>query len=185
MICGFFMDESEQHLLVLIGPMGAGKTTIGKLLAQHFGYDFCDSDHEIEQRTGASVGWIFDKEGESGFRERECRAIEELTQRTNTVVATGGGAVMTPQNHLYLSRGIVIYLRATVDVQFERTCRDKSRPLLRTENPKARLAELFEIRDPIYQQLADITVTTGYISPKRMVQEIIDQLQKRQASIEP
>lgn len=186
MICGFFMNKSEpRSLLILIGPMGAGKTTIGKLLAQYFEYDFFDSDQDIERRTGASVSWIFDKEGEAGFRQRETRAIEQLTRKQHAVLATGGGVVMTPQNHEYLKRGIVIYLRATVDVQYERTCRDRNRPLLQTQNPKERLTQLFEIRDPLYQQLADITVTTGYLSPKKMVQEIITKLQTYDEQLQP
>lgn len=174
------MDSIRQvPLIILIGPMGAGKTTIGKLLAQNFGYDFCDSDHEIERRTGASISWIFEKEGEIGFRERETRVIDQLTQQRRLVLATGGGVVVTPHNHELLKRGIVIYLKASVDVQFERTSRDRNRPLLQAQNPKARLAELFAVRDPIYQQLADITVTTGYLSPKKMVQEIMNNLKKQ------
>ncbi len=175
------MIKSEPcSLLILIGPMGAGKTTIGKLLAQQLDYTFFDSDQEIERGTGASISWIFDKEGEIGFRQRETRAIEQLTRKQQAVLATGGGVVVTPQNHEYLKRGIVIYLRATVDVQFERTCRDRNRPLLQTQNPKERLSQLFAMRDPIYQQLADMTVTTGHLSPKKMVQEIITKLQERE-----
>lgn len=171
------MDSIRQPpLIILIGPMGSGKTTLGKLLANQLGYNFCDSDHEIERRTGASISWIFDKEGEAGFRERETRVIDQLTQRQQLILATGGGAVVTPRNHALLKRGLVIYLRASVDVQFERTSRDRNRPLLQTQNPKERLAEIFALRDPIYQQLADITVTTGYLSPKKMVQEIISSL---------
>ncbi|MFW2177602.1 MULTISPECIES: shikimate kinase [unclassified Moraxella] len=171
------MDGNRQYpLITLIGPMGAGKTTIGKLLAQYLGYQFYDSDHEVEASTGASIGWIFDKEGEQGFRLRESRAIDYLTQKNHVVLATGGGAVVTPINQQYLKRGIVVYLRAEVAVQYERTCRDKNRPLLKTENPKQRLAELFAVRDPIYQQLADIVVTTGHSSPKKMVESILHQL---------
>lgn len=178
MICGFFMDNTDEPLLlILVGPMGAGKTTIGKLLAHHYNFEFFDSDQMIVQRTGASISWIFEKEGESGFRKRESCILEQLTTKSQVVLATGGGAVVLPQNHEYLKRGIVIYLRASVDVQYERTCRDRNRPLLQTDNPKQRLTELFAIRDPIYQGLADITVTTGYLSPKKMVHEIIHQLQ--------
>ena len=182
MICGFFMDGNQgQRLLILIGPMGAGKTTIGKLLAQQLGYTFFDSDHEIERNTGAKIPWIFEKEGEAGFRQRESRALDVLTAQNNVVLATGGGAVTIPQNHAYLRRGHIIYLRAPVDVQYERTCRDRNRPLLQTDNPKQRLANLFAVRDPIYQELADITVPTGHSSPKKMVQEILTQLAQRAA----
>lgn len=180
MICGFFMTinhtPAKQPLIILIGPMGAGKTTVGKLLAQQLHFDFFDSDKEIETSAGANIGWIFDKEGEAGFRERETKTIATLTEKNNTILATGGGVVVTPQNHTYLKRGIVIYLRASVDTQYQRTYRDKSRPLLQTENPKQRLTELFAIRDPIYQQLADITIPTGYMSPKKMVQTILQEL---------
>lgn len=179
MICGFFMDKMDKQnksLLVLIGPMGAGKTTIGRLLAQQLDYTFYDSDIEVERSTGATISWIFEKEGEAGFRVREHKAITEIVQRSQVVLATGGGAVVTPENHAYLRQGIVIYLRATVAVQYERIQRDRHRPLLQTADPKQRLTELFEMRDPIYQSLADITVTTGSASPKKMVHEILGQL---------
>lgn len=167
------MAKENNTLIVLIGPMGSGKTTIGKLLAQQLGYQFFDSDAVIEKTTGARISWIFDKEGEVGFRERETNAISELTQANDTVLATGGGAVVTPINRDYLARGIVIYLQASVDVQYERTCRDRNRPLLQTENPKQRLQELFDIRHPIYLATADIVVTTGHRSPKKMVEDIL------------
>lgn len=168
--------QTRPPLLVLIGPMGAGKTTIGKLLAQQLGYDFFDSDKEIEASAGASIGWIFDKEGEAGFRERETRMLARLTEQDERVIATGGGAITTLANHALLKRGLVIYLNASVDTQYARTCRDRNRPLLHTENPKQRLAELFAVRAPIYQQLADLEIITGHSSPRRLVQEIIDQL---------
>lgn len=171
--------DGNQHkpLIILIGPMGAGKTTIGKLLAQQLGFTFYDSDHEIERLSGASVSWIFEKEGEVGFRQRESRVINQLTQLDNVVLATGGGAVTRPENHAFLKRGIIIYLRAEVDIQYERTCRDRNRPLLQIENPKQKLTELFSQRDPIYQQLADMTIVTGHSSPKKMIQDIMPQLQ--------
>lgn len=176
MICGFFMDATTQSLIILVGPMGAGKTTIGRLLAQQLGYQFYDSDSEIEAAAGVSVGWIFEKEGEAGFRQRESKILDKLTRCSHTVLATGGGAVMTPINREFFKRGMVIYLRAEVEVQYERTCRDRNRPLLQTENPKQRLADLFAIRDPIYQQLADVVITTGHTSPKRMVHDLMAQL---------
>lgn len=180
MICGFFMQQQNSKknntLVVLIGPMGAGKTTVGKLLAQQLDYDFFDSDAEVESSTGANISWIFDKEGESGFRLRETKAIDKLTQKSHLVLATGGGAVVAPINRDYIQRGLVVYLKASVDVQYERTCRDRNRPLLQTQNPKQKLAELFGARDPIYQEIADITVVTGSSHPKKMVQEIVDAL---------
>lgn len=167
----------QPPLLILVGPMGAGKTTIGKLLANQLGYQFYDSDHEIERITGATINWIFDKEGEAGFRQRESKTLDELTQLSHTVLATGGGAVMTPINQSFVKRGVVIYLRAPVDVQYERTRHDRNRPLLQNSNPKQRLAELFAVRDPVYQLLADIVIPTGHLSPKKMVKEILHQLQ--------
>ena len=171
------MAKENTTLLVLIGPMGAGKTTIGKLLAQQLSYQFFDSDAVIEQMTGARISWIFEKEGEAGFRERETKAIAELTQHTYSILATGGGAVLSPLNRAYLSRGIVIYLQASVEVQYERTYRDRQRPLLQTTNPKQRLQELFDSRHELYLATADIVVTTGYRSPKKMVEDILVALQ--------
>lgn len=179
-VCGFFMNEQNKTMIVLIGPMGAGKTTVGKLLAQQLDYNFYDSDAEIERTTGASISWIFEKEGEAGFRTRESKAIDTLTQYDHIVLATGGGAVTTPINQTFLRRGIIVYLKASVEVQYERTFRDRNRPLLQTANPKQKLAELFEIRDPIYQQLADITVITGSSHPRKMVQQILEHLEAMQ-----
>ena len=173
------MDGKQHNLLIiLIGPMGAGKTTIGKLLAQQLGFDFYDTDQEVERLSGASVSWIFEKEGEIGFRARESRVLDRLTRMNQVVLATGGGAVTTLENHAYLKRGIIISLRVEVDIQYELNCRDKNRPLLQTETPKQKLQALFEKRDPIYQQLADITVVTGHFSPKKMIQDILAKLQK-------
>ncbi len=169
-------NDKEQTLIVLIGPMGAGKTTIGRLLAQRLNYDFYDSDAVIEDSTGASVSWIFDKEGEIGFRQRETKVIDELTQKKQAVIATGGGAILAKENQQYLQRGFIIYLQASVDVQYERTYRDRHRPLLQTANPKEKLKALFDIRHPIYTQLADLIIVTGYLSPKKMLQEILKQL---------
>lgn len=171
------LQNWQPPLLILIGPMGAGKTTIGKLLATQLGYQFYDSDYEIERVTGATVNWIFEKEGEAGFRQRESKTIDDLTKLSQTVVATGGGAVMTPINQSYIKRGVVIYLRAEVDIQYERTKHDRNRPLLQHSNPKQRLSELFAVRDPIYQSLADIIIPTGFLTPKKMVREILYQLQ--------
>lgn len=159
--------------IFLIGPMGAGKSTIGRLLSNELGMEFYDSDKVIEERCGANIPWIFDMEGEQGFREREQHAIDELTQLKGIVLATGGGVVMREENRKNLSaRGTVIYLRTSVEQQLERTSKDKNRPLLQTENPKSVLQALFDKRDPLYQQVADITIETDKSNPKWVVQEI-------------
>ncbi|MCG8097766.1 MAG: shikimate kinase AroK, partial [Candidatus Thiodiazotropha taylori] len=141
--------------LFLIGPMGAGKTTVGRQLAEHFRKEFIDSDLEIQRRTGVDIPTIFEFEGEEGFRQREQEVIDELTQRDEVVLATGGGAVIREQNRKALSsRGLVIYLHCTVEQQFERTHRDKNRPLLQTDDPMAKLKSLMAERDPLYRQTA-------------------------------
>jgi shikimate kinase len=168
---------SQTLNLYLIGPMGAGKSTIGRLLSSELELEFIDSDREIELRCGTNIPWIFDKEGESGFRDREEFAIDELTQRTGILLATGGGVVMRPANRAYLAgRGTVIYLRTSVEQQLARTSRDKNRPLLQTENPKQVLSDLFAIRDPLYQEVADIVIQTDQRNPKNVVNEIIKRL---------
>lgn len=163
--------------LFIVGPMGAGKTTIGRLLGRYFGCDFIDSDHYIIEQTGADIAWIFEKEGEAGFRAREARAIKELTALPNIVLATGGGVVMHPQNRECLKQnGITIYLQASVDVQMKRTAKDKSRPLLNTPNPREVLQSLYDIRDPLYREVADIVVATGDGYPKYMMNKVVQEL---------
>lgn len=163
--------------LFLVGPMGAGKTTIGRLLAESLHMDFVDSDHEIESRTGASIPWIFDVEGEHGFRKRERNVIDELTQRSNTVLATGGGAVLSPENrHALQSRGTVIYLSASLEQLLSRTTRDKNRPLLQTDDPRARLEEILTIRDPLYREIADIIINTDKSDARQSVKTILNAL---------
>ncbi|MGO2225475.1 shikimate kinase AroK [Psychrobacter celer] len=167
----------ELPSVFLVGPMGAGKTTIGKLLAKQLGREFLDSDWYIESQTGADIAWIFAKEGEAGFRERETRAIDELTQKPQIVLATGGGAVMSAENRAFLhQRGIVVYLNAPVDVQMARTAKDKSRPLLQQPNPKQILQDLYSIRDPLYRQVAHIIMPTGHTYPRYMVNQLLQQL---------
>lgn len=164
--------------IYLVGPMGAGKSTIGRLLSVELALDFYDSDKEIEARCGANIPWIFDMEGEEGFREREQQVIDELTQIPNIVLATGGGAVTRGINRQHLSaRGTVVYLYASVKQQLERTSKDKNRPLLQTENPEAVLKGLFAIRDPLYREVADIIIETDHHSPRWVVQEIKRQIQ--------
>ncbi|MDX1823928.1 MAG: shikimate kinase AroK [Thiohalomonadales bacterium] len=165
--------------LFLVGPMGAGKTTIGRQLAEALNMDFLDSDHEIENRSGATIPWIFDVEGEEGFRKRERAIIDELTQRQNIVLATGGGAVLSEANRQCLkSRGTVIYLSASIEQLINRTQRDRNRPLLQTEDPRARLEELMQIRDPLYREVADIIIKTDHSSIRSSVNRIIQQLKK-------
>ncbi|WFF41946.1 shikimate kinase AroK [Salinicola endophyticus] len=160
--------------LFLIGPMGAGKSTIGRLLAAELQREFLDSDHQIEARCGANIPWIFDVEGEQGFRDRETAMIDELTQRSEVVMATGGGAVMRELNRQYLrERGTVIYLATTVEQQIRRTARDRNRPLLRSANPEQVLRDLFALRDPLYRATADLVVRTDRRSPKSVVADIV------------
>ncbi len=152
---------TQQRSLILIGPMGAGKSTIGRQVSSLLHYEFVDSDHEIEERSGADIPWIFDVEGEEGFRKRESAMIEELTQRSHIVLATGGGAVMREDNRRAIAAGgIVVYLRATVEQQLARTSRDQNRPLLQTSDPRSVLTKLMEVRDPLYREIADYVVET-------------------------
>jgi shikimate kinase len=163
--------------LILIGPMGAGKSTIGRLLAKELRVPFKDSDKEIEQRTGADIPWIFDVEGEAGFREREQAVIVELCELDGMVLATGGGAVMRAENREALRRcGRVVYLHATVEQQIDRTSRDRNRPLLRNADPGKVLRELLVVRDPLYREIADIIVETDERPPRLVVQEILERL---------
>lgn len=163
--------------IFLVGPMGAGKTTIGKLLSERLRLVFVDADKYIEDVTGADIPWIFDVEGEAGFRERETRAIDELSQADGVLLATGGGAVTREENRTLLSsRGVVVYLYATVDQQFERTSRDRNRPLLQNDNPRQVLENLFVVRDPLYREVADIIVTTDNRPPHIVARDIGDQV---------
>jgi shikimate kinase len=163
--------------LILIGPMGAGKSTIGRLLAKELRLPFKDSDKEIEQRTGASIPLIFDVEGEAGFRERERAAIAELCQLEGVVLATGGGAVLRDDNRRALrAGGRVIYLCTSVDQQLERTSRDRNRPLLQASDPRSVLTALMAVRDPLYRSIADIIIETDERPPRLVVMEILDRL---------
>lgn len=153
--------------------MGAGKTTIGRLLSCEMHLEFVDSDKFIEERCGANIPWIFDMEGEVGFRDREEQAIDILTQRRGLVLATGGGAVMRAENRQHLSsRGIVIYLCTSVEQQIARTSKDKNRPLLQTANPAQVLRELFKKRDPLYREVAHVVLQTDQRNPRWVVNEI-------------
>lgn len=159
--------------IFLVGLMGAGKTTVGRLLARHLGKTFIDADQELEARTGVRIPVIFELEGEAGFREREAALLAELVQRRDIVLATGGGAVLRPENRALLAKnGIVVYLDAAVDDLYARTRHDRNRPLLQTADPRARLKELHESRDPLYREIADIVVTSGQHSAQHVVREI-------------
>jgi shikimate kinase len=158
--------------------MGAGKTTVGRAIARRLDRPFFDSDHEIEARTGARIPVIFELEGEAGFRDREASVISELTERDNIVLATGGGAVLRPENRAALqNRGVVIYLRANPHDLWLRTRRDKNRPLLQTEDPKARLEALYEVRDPLYHECAHFVIETGRPSVNGLVNMVLMQLE--------
>jgi shikimate kinase len=153
--------------------MGAGKTTIGRRLAKSLRRKFIDTDQELERRTGATIALIFDVEGEAGFRERETRIIEELSELDDIVLATGGGAVLAPQNRAILSnRGFVVYLHADIDQLVERTRRDANRPLLNTEDPAARMRELLEHREPLYREIADLIIDTGNLNMQNVLKQI-------------
>ncbi|MCB1760209.1 MAG: shikimate kinase AroK [Gammaproteobacteria bacterium] len=163
--------------IFLIGPMGAGKSTIGRQVASLLRLEFNDSDREIQQRTGVDIPTIFDFEGEEGFRKRERVAIEDLTAEEGQVLATGGGVVLDPDNRRNLSsRGVVVYLSCSPKQQYERTMRDKNRPLLQTEDPLAKLESLMEERDPLYRSIADIVVSTENRSAQAVAKEIIRRL---------
>ena len=166
--------NDELPNIYLVGPMGAGKTTVGRYLAELLNRPFIDSDHEIETRTGANIPWIFEKEGESGFRVRESNVIEHLTLRHPIVLATGGGAVTQPKNcQLLNQRGIVIYLYTPVEIQLLRTARDRNRPLLQVDNPEQKLRELLNVRDPLYRDVAHIIVETNQGAARDLAQHII------------
>ncbi|MDR3394837.1 MAG: shikimate kinase [Parasulfuritortus sp.] len=159
--------------IFLIGLMGAGKTTIGRLLARHRNLEFMDSDHEIEARCGVSIPTIFEIEGEEGFRRREVCVIDELSQRHGLVLGTGGGAILDPANRERLkARGTVIYLRCHPQELYLRTRHDRNRPLLQTEDPLARLQTLYEKRHPLYMQTADIVLDTGRQSVHCLVRKL-------------
>ncbi len=158
--------------------MGAGKTTVGRAVARRLDRPFFDSDHEIEARTGARIPVIFELEGEAGFRDRESHVINDLTLQQNIVLATGGGAVLRPENRQALrDNGLVVYLRANPHDLWLRTRRDKNRPLLQTEDPKTRLEELYAVRDPLYRECAHFVIETGRPSVNGLVNMVLMQLE--------
>lgn len=169
---------AEKRNIFLVGPMGAGKSTIGRELADRLHLEFFDSDQEIERRTGADIAWVFDLEGEEGFRLREESVIEDLTEKQGIVLATGGGSVISPQVRNRLSaRGIVVYLETTIDKQVARTQRDRKRPLLQTEEePRTVLENLAVERNPLYEEIADVIVQTDDQSAKVVAHKIVERL---------
>jgi shikimate kinase len=176
------MMTARTQNVILVGPMGAGKSTIGRQLAHLLGFEFVDSDHEIEARTGADIPWIFDVEGEEGFRRREESMIDELTNRQGIVLATGGGAVTRAASRKAMaSRGVVVYLQAAIEQQLARTARDRNRPLLQTDEPRKVLTELMKVRDPLYREIADLVIDTDRGSIKEVAQSIAAKIAELQS----
>lgn len=166
--------------IYLIGPMGSGKTAVGRQLARELGRKFFDSDLELEKRTGVEIAFIFEKEGEAGFREREREVIAELATREHALIATGGGVVLDRRNRECLAAtGVVVYLKTSVDEQLKRTGRSRARPLLQTGDPRAVLETLAEVRAPLYEGLADLTIDTSGQRVKAVARELRDRLAER------
>ena len=163
-----------KHNIFLIGPMGSGKTAVGRHLARLFHFTFLDSDADIEAKTGVDIPFIFEKEGEAGFRVRERESIERLTQMDGIVLATGGGAVIEAQNRRVLAeRGVVVYLETSIEQQLERTRHGRHRPLLNDTDPEDKLRELMLHRASLYAEIAQITVSTD----GRRVQVVAEEIQ--------
>jgi len=168
------MTRSEN--IYLVGLMGAGKTTIGRQLAKNLGLPFYDSDKAIEESTGVDIPTIFEFEGENGFRDREQKMLQQLTELKGIVLATGGGAILREENRKLLKEnGIVIYLQCSIDRIMERTRRDTQRPLLKTANPKERIEQLYKEREPLYLNCADLVVDTGIMQSKAAVNYILEE----------
>jgi shikimate kinase len=164
----------------LVGPMGSGKSTIGRHLAELLHKRFQDSDHEIEARTGAAIPLIFEIEGEAGFRRRESSMLDELTVQNDIVLATGGGAVLSEQNReLLRARGVVVYLHAPIDTLLHRTQRDRNRPLLQNTDRRVKFEEIMSVREPLYRATADVVINTSDRSPTAVAREIVARLQER------
>ncbi|WP_114417321.1 shikimate kinase AroK [Marinospirillum perlucidum] len=170
-------DDTCTTNIILVGPMGAGKSTLGRLLARALKRPFYDSDQVIEERCGAGIPWIFDLEGEEGFRNRETQILGELGLMQGIVLATGGGAVLRPENREQLRQsGLVIFLRTTVDQQLARTRKSTHRPLLQTANPRQRLEAMREEREPLYQETAHLIIDTDQRPPRQVVLDIKQKL---------
>ena len=160
--------------IFIVGPMGSGKSTVGKIIANELFLNFFDTDEEIETRTGASIDWIFDLEGEDGFRKRESKILEEMVQQNSIVLSTGGGIILSETNREHLSsRGTVFYLATPISVQLERTSKDKDRPLLKNGDPGKILEKLHHARESLYEEVADYIVNTEGKSSQEVSEEII------------
>ncbi len=160
--------------IFIVGPMGSGKSTVGKIIANELFLNFFDTDEEIETRTGASIDWIFDLEGEDGFRKRESKILEEMVQQNSIVLSTGGGIILSETNREHLSsRGTVFYLATPISVQLERTSKDKDRPLLKNDDPGKILEKLHQARESLYEEVADYIVNTEGKSSQEVSEEII------------
>ena len=160
--------------IFIVGPMGSGKSTVGKIISSELFLNFFDTDGEIETRTGASIDWIFDLEGEDGFRKRETKVLEEMVQQNSIVLSTGGGIILSEINReLLSSRGTVFYLATPIDVQLERTSKDKDRPLLKDGDPGEILKNLHIARESLYEEVSDFTVNTENKSSQEVSSEII------------
>jgi shikimate kinase len=172
--------QSNLNNIVLIGPMGAGKTTVGRRLAEKLDIDFYDADHEIIDKTGVSIDHIFDIEGEKGFRKRESNVLKDLCNKANIVLATGGGAVMLEENRLEISKaGSVIYLSSSVDQILRRTAKSKTRPLLENStNKRKTISDIIEARDPLYREIATIIINTNGKKLNEVIHEILNQLKR-------
>jgi shikimate kinase len=165
--------------IFIVGPMGSGKTTIGRILAEILDFKFFDLDFEIEKRSGANIPWIFDVEGEEGFRQRESRVLEELSSLTNTVLATGGGAVILKKNREILKKhGFTIYLRAPIDKLVERTSHDQNRPLLKVSNPRKAIEKMVTDRESLYKDVANFVYITDKQRPRLVADEIAYEVRK-------
>ena len=166
--------------IFLVGLMGAGKTTIGRSLAKRLELNFVDTDREIEARTGVSIPTVFDIEGEEGFRRREAEVIQAISRQDGQIVATGGGAVLRPENRANMrTGGFVVYLNVPPTILWERTRHDRNRPLLQVDNPLRRLEELYAIRDPLYREVADLVVDGGRMGAQTIIQVLVKELEER------
>lgn len=171
--------KKGKNSIFLIGPMGAGKTSVGRYLSVHLNKAFYDSDQEIEKRTGATLTWIYDLEGMDGFRQREMKMIDELSQMQNIILSTGGGCVEVPETREYLrQRGAVVYMEVSLETQLKRLKRDKKRPLLQAGNPQDVLVQLWEEREPYYEEISDFTVITDHRSVRDVCEDILAWFQK-------
>ena len=172
--------QTNLNNIVLVGPMGSGKTTVGRRLSEKLGVNFYDADHEIIDKTGVSIDHIFDVEGEEGFRKRESDVLRELCIKDNIVLATGGGAVISKENRFEISKtGSIIYLLSTVDQILRRTAKSKTRPLLeKSSNKRKTITDIIEARDPLYREIATIIIDTNGKKLNEVIHEILKHLQR-------